>query len=113
MHTYGFSPRKGAEGSENKFGFCSLPVCRLSTDGELSCLSRTLNQKHRDVKEHTGVNPHMVLVVGGTGEGASAGWLRAVVRPLTSVCSDVNFSDIGGGERPATAFNWAFKRLLS
>lgn len=59
------------------------------------------------------MNSHVVLVVGGTGEGASTGGLGAVVRPLAGVCSDVDFSDVGGGERPATAFNWAFKRLLS
>lgn len=45
-----------------------------------------------------GVNPHMVLVVGGTSEGPSTGGLRAVVWPLTSVCSDVNFADVGCGK---------------
>lgn len=59
------------------------------------------------------MNPHMVLVVGGTGEGSSTSRLRAVVRPLAGVCSDVNFTDIRGGKRPATAFDRAFKRLLS
>lgn len=50
------------------------------------------------VKDLTGVNPHMVLVVGGTSEGPSTGGLRAVVWPLTSVCSDVNFADVGCGK---------------
>lgn len=57
--------------------------------------------------------PHMVLVVGGTGERPSTAWLRAVVRPLPGVCSDVNFADVGGGKRPAAAFDRAFERLLS
>lgn len=57
--------------------------------------------------------PHVVLVVGGTGERPSAAGLRAVVGPLAGVCSDVDFADVGGGERPAAAFNRAFKRLFS
>lgn len=61
----------------------------------------------------TSVYPHVVLVVGGTGEWPSTAWLRAVVRPLPGVCSDVNFADVGGGKRPAATFNRAFKRLLS
>lgn len=61
----------------------------------------------------TGVNPHMVLVIGGTGEWPSTAWFRAVVWPFSGVCSDVNFTDIGGGKWPAAVFNWAFKRLLS
>lgn len=57
--------------------------------------------------------PHMVLVVGGTGERPPTARLGAVVRPLPGVCSDVNFADVGGGKRPAAALDWTFKRLLS
>ncbi len=42
--------------------------------------------------------PHMVLVVGGAGKRPPTAWLGAVVRPLTGVCSDVDFADVGGGE---------------
>lgn len=71
-------------------------VSELSVESELTC-----------------VNPHMVLVISGAGERASAGGLGAVVRPLSSVCSDMNFADVGRGERPAAAFHRALKGLLS
>lgn len=61
----------------------------------------------------TCVYPHVVLVVGGAGERAPAAGLGAVVRPLAGVRPDVNLADVGGGERPATTFDRAFKRLLS
>lgn len=57
--------------------------------------------------------PHVVLVVGGAGEGAAAAGLGAVVRPLAGVCPDVNLADVGGGEGPAAAFDGAFKGLFS
>jgi len=59
------------------------------------------------------VYPHVVLVVGGAGERAPAAGLGAVVRPLPGVRSDVDFADVGGGERPAAALHRTFKRLLS
>lgn len=40
------------------------------------------------------MDPHVVFVVGGAGKGSSTVGFRAVVRPLTSVCSDVNLSNI-------------------
>lgn len=61
----------------------------------------------------TGVYPHVVLVVGGAGEGAAAAGLGAVVRPLAGVRPDVNLADVGSGEGPAAAFDRAFKGLLS
>lgn len=61
----------------------------------------------------TGVYPHVVLVVGGAGEGPAATGLGAVVRPLAGVRPDVDFADVGCGERPATAFDRAFEGLLS
>lgn len=64
-------------------------------------------------KGPTSVNPHMVLVVGGTGERPSTAGLGAEVRPLSRMCTDVNFANVGGGKRPATAFNWALERLFS
>lgn len=57
--------------------------------------------------------PHVVLVVGGAGEGTAAAGLGAVVRPLARVCADVNLANVGGGEGPTTAFDWAFKGLFS
>lgn len=42
----------------------------------------------------TCVNPHVVFVVGGAGKSSSTVGFRAVVWPLTSVCSDVNLSNI-------------------
>lgn len=59
------------------------------------------------------MNPHMVLVIGGAGERPPTAGLRAVVRPLPRMCSDVNFANVGRGERPATAVNWALERLFS
>lgn len=61
----------------------------------------------------TGVYPHVVLVVGGAGEGTAAAGLGAVVRPLAGVCPDVNLADVGGGEGPAAAFDRAFEGLFS
>lgn len=57
--------------------------------------------------------PHVVFVVCGAGEGTSAARLGAVVRSLPGVCPDVDFSDVGGCERPAATFDGAFKRFLS
>lgn len=42
----------------------------------------------------TCVYPHVVLVVGGTGETASTAGLGAVVRPLSGVSPDVHFTDV-------------------
>lgn len=61
----------------------------------------------------TCVNPHVVLVVGGAGEGAAAARLGAVVRTLSGVRSDVDFADVGGGEGPATALDGTFEGLFS
>lgn len=57
--------------------------------------------------------PHVVLVVGGAGEGTTAAGLGAVVRPLAGVCSDVNLADVGGGEGPAAALDRTFKGLFT
>lgn len=57
--------------------------------------------------------PHVVLVVCDAGEGASAARLGAVVLSLAGVCPNVDFSDVGGCERPAAAFDRTFKRFLS
>lgn len=57
--------------------------------------------------------PHVVLVVGGAGERAPTAGLGAVVRSLSGVRSDVNFTDVGSCKRSAAAFDRAFKRLLS
>lgn len=59
------------------------------------------------------MNPHVVLVVGGAGEGSPAAGLSAVVRPLSGVRADVNLADVGGGERPSAALNRTFEWLLS
>lgn len=40
------------------------------------------------------MNSHMIFVVGGTGKSSSTVGFRAVVRTLTSVCSDMNLSNI-------------------
>lgn len=61
----------------------------------------------------TRVNPHMVLVIGGTGERPPTAGLGTEVRPLSRMCSNVNFANVGGGKRPAAAFNWAPERLFS
>lgn len=61
---------------------------------------------------HTRVYPHVVFVVCGAGEGASAAGLGAVVRPLARVCPDVDLSDVGGCKRAAAAFDGALERLL-
>ena len=61
----------------------------------------------------TCVDPHVVLVVGGAGEAAPAGGLGAHVGPLTCVRPDVNLTDVGGGERAATAFKRTLERLLT
>lgn len=110
VHTYGFSPggmekksHKRKQGYHFIFNIRSCSQVREHTTvvGDF------------DVKGLTRVYPHMVLVVGGTGEWSPTARLRAVVRPLPGVCSDVNFADVWGGKRPATALDWTFKRLLS
>lgn len=58
------------------------------------------------------MDPHVVLVIGGAGEGAAAAGLGAVVRPLPRVRPDVNFADVGRGEGAAAAFHWALEGLL-
>lgn len=78
-----------------------------------SCSAVFLTIKTQWREGLTSVYPHVVLVVGGTGEGAAAAGLGAVVRPLPGVCSDVNLANVGGGEGPAAALHWAFKGLLS
>ena len=55
----------------------------------------------------------MVLVVGGAGEAAPAGGLGAHVGPLACVCPDVNLSDVGGGERAATALKRTVEWFLT
>lgn len=102
VHTYGFSP--GQEGNGAVISY----VCFYSYSF-IYAGKRT----SRNINTLTSVNSHVVLVVGGTSEGSSTARLRAVVRPLTGVCTDVDFTDVGSGKRPATAFHWAFKGLLS
>lgn len=96
MHTYGFSP-----GEKHT---------RVSKGRELRSI---FVSKRGGSARLTRVYPHMVLVVGGAGERAPAAGLGAVVRPLAGVSPDVNLANVGGGERPATTFDRAFKRLLS
>lgn len=57
----------------------------------------------------TCVNPHVVFVIGGTCKGPSTVGFRAVVRPLACVSTDVDFTNVGCGERSPTAFKWTFK----
>lgn len=63
--------------------------------------------------QFTCVNSHMVLIVGGTREASPAVGLRTNVRPLPCVCPDVDLTDVGGGERAATAFKRAFEGTLT
>lgn len=102
VHTYGFSP--GDVGKVYFYIYCE-------EIGE--CSSLHLSEETRYKPRLTRVDSHMVLVVGGTGEGPSTARLGAVVWPLSGVCSDVDFADVGGGKGPAAALDWAFERLLS
>lgn len=64
-------------------------------------------------KTSTCVDPHVIFVIGGTCKSSSTAGFGAVVRPLTSVSTDVDFTNVGSGERSPTAFKWTFKRFFS
>lgn len=59
------------------------------------------------------MDPHVVLVVGGTSEPSPAVGLWTHIWPLTSVCPDVDLTYVGGGERAATAFKGAAEGTLT
>lgn len=59
------------------------------------------------------MDPHVVFVVGGTSEPSPAVGLWTHIWPLTSVCSNVDFAYVGGGERAATAFKRAAEGTLT
>lgn len=100
VQTYGFSPGEQSKTvsrnvSERGLEHAGPPVC--------ACVR---------MWTHTCMDPHVVLVIGGAGEGAAAAGLGAVVRPLARVRPDVNFADVGRGEGAAAAFHWALEGLL-
>lgn len=96
MQTYGFSPGEQGETVSGNV---------LDRPHRCTCVGVA-------VWTHTCMDPHVVLVIGGAGEGAAAAGLGAVVRPLPRVRPDVNFADVGRGEGAAAAFHWALEGLL-
>lgn len=63
----------------------------------------------REDNTSTCVDPHVIFVIGGTCKGSSTARFGAVVRPLARVSTDVDFANVGSGERSPTAFKWTFK----
>lgn len=66
-----------------------------------------------DFNEHTCVDPDVVLVVGGAGESPTTSLFITDVGPLSSVCADVYFPNVGGGKGALTSLKWALKGAFS
>ena len=74
---------------------------------------KKVEQLSYQYKLHTCVDPDVVLVVCCTGESSPAALLITDIGSLPSVCTDMYFPDIGGGERPLASFKGALKGTLT